>query len=116
MKSDPLSPPALYLEALIPLALAPISRHPPDELLREIAYRMVRQRIAPLAVIEHDGMVYIIGFQRGNLVVFKIRPPEKDDEEKKFRGWSYRTIRDPKKVPTDVIRAGIRILFEHAHN
>ena len=38
-------------------------------------------------------------------------PPERDYAEAKFRGWKYRTIRDPKEVPLEVLREVARALI-----
>jgi len=109
-------PPKSYIESLIPLALSPIKSYPPDDLVRELAYRMLKQRIALLKVVEHGGFVYFFGLQIKDgevrdIVVFRVMPPDEGREGEKFRGWKYRTIRDLKEIPLEVLKAVLDTLL-----
>ena len=96
-----------YIESFMALVFSYRKVTPPDALTRELAYRMLRQKMALLRIVEHRNTIYVVALQKGNLVVFEIHPPDEEDEDKKFRGWRYRTVRDPKRVPPDVLKAAI---------
>lgn len=83
---------------------------PPDELTREIVYRLIRQKIAPLTVVEHNNFVYVVGMQKNKLLAFRIKPPNEEDEKKRIKGWTYRTIRDIKMLPLVVLKEGLNTL------
>ncbi|AIG98423.1 Intermediate filament tail domain protein [Archaeoglobus fulgidus DSM 8774] len=65
-------------------ALLSYIESPLDALTRELAYRMLRQKIALLRIVEHRNTIYVVALQKGNLVVFEIQPPEEKDEDKKY--------------------------------
>jgi len=102
-----LDPPKSYIEGFMDIVFKYRKLQPPDELTREIVYRLLRQKIAPLTVVEHNNHIYIVCIQKGDLLAFRIRPPKEEDEEKKFRGWAYKTVRNLKEIPIEVLRAGV---------
>ena len=99
-----------YIESFMALVFSYRKVTPPDALTRELAYRMLRQKMALLRVVEHRNAIYVVALQKGNLVVFEIHPPEEEDESRKFHGWWYRTVRDLKQVPPEVLKAAIETL------
>lgn len=68
-------PPKSYIESFMSLTLSYRRKTPPDELTRELAYRMLRQRMALLKVVEREN-IYVVALQRKSVVVFEIYPPE----------------------------------------
>lgn len=68
-------PPKSYIESFMSLVLSYRRKTPPDELTRELAYRMLRQRMALLKVVEREN-IYVVTLQRKSVVVFEIYPPE----------------------------------------
>jgi len=103
-------PPVSYIESFMALVFSYHKVTPPDELTRELAYRMLRQKMALLRIVEHRNTIYVVTLQKGSIVIFEVQPPEEEDESRKFRGWKYRTVRDPRQVPPDVLKAAIETL------
>lgn len=96
-----------YKEIFMTLVFSYLNRVPPDDLTRELAYRMLRQKITFLRVVEYGKYVYVVMLQKGNVLMFRLLPPDREDENLKFRGWKYKTIRNVREMPVEVLRAAL---------
>jgi len=101
------SVPKSYKEVFQTMVFGYMKIQPPDDLTREIAYRMVKQKMFPIAVHEENGRVYVVAYQvsRNQVVVFEITPPRTEDPESRFRGWKYRTVRNPSEMPMGALKS-----------
>jgi len=106
--------PSSKLEGMLDLVFSYGELVPPDELTRELALRMLKQRMTHFATLEFKRKIYLAMFQRRQdwegIVFFEIHPPRREKEGVKFKGWHYRTVRDPKEIPGEVLRAIVEIV------